>query len=352
LRLARTETARPAARLALLCFLACIPALAQTVPPEPDPLARIRAQAPEQACSDAEPTLCAEAAPKIIANAMGASSTIKENLRQLASKDDGHAIGALAPPSVVDQVSLADWAVAAFHAAGLDAHTESGLPDGPMGSYVVAEIRGREKPDEIVVVAAVINVSLFRDGFDVGSDAAVLFEAARDIAATGLVPRRTIRFVLFFGGGIDGCSAPGYVNARADELDRTTALVFLAQGKGHWTRYLLNGRHDIEPQVREALGPLARLSLAPVSFDVTLGNCTIPFLDEGVPTLVAQAVEREDKSPPIALHLMDLRELKRHAAIAGVTAFDVAEDVAPLGPRLSHAEAESLIKTALSGQKP
>jgi hypothetical protein len=35
--------------------------------------------------------------------------------------------------------------------------------------------------------------------------------------------------------------------------------------------------------------------------------------------------------------------LKRHAAIAGVTAFDVAEDVAPLGPRLSRAEIETLL---------
>ena len=344
MRLATTETARPAARLALLCFLACIPAFAQTVPPEPDPLSRIRAQAPEQACSEAEPTLCAEAAPKIIANAMGDKSTIEGNLRQLASGEGGHAMGAPAPQSVVDEVRVGDWAVAAFRAAGLDVHTEPRSPDGPTEKYVVAEIRGREKPDEFVVLAAVINVSLFRDPLDVAADAAVLVEAARDIAATGLVPRRTIRFVLFFGDGIDACSASDYVNAHDDEMDRTIAVVLLSQGVGHGTRYLLNGRHDVEPQVREALKPLASLSLAPDSFDVASGNCAIPFLNEGVPTLVAQAAEPENRPSPIALDQMDLQELKRHAAIAGVTAFDVAEDVAPLGPRLSHAEAESLMK--------
>ena len=346
MRLATTETARPAARLALLCFLACIPAFAQTVPPEPDPLSRIRAQAPEQACSEAEPTLCAEAAPKIIANAMGDKSTIEVNLRQLASGEGGHTMGAPAPQSVVVEARLADWAAAAFRAAGLDAHTEPRSPDGPTEKYVVAEIRGREKPDEFVVLAAVINVSLFRDPLDVAADAAVLVEAARDIAATGLVPRRTIRFVLFFGDGIDARSAPAYVHAHSDELDRTIAVVLLSQGAGHGTRYLLNGRHDIEPQVREALKPLASLSLVPVSFDMVFDICTGPFLNEGVPTLVAQAVEPESQPSPIALDQMDLQELKRHAAIAGVTAFDVAEDVAPLGPRLSPAEVKAVLTQA------
>jgi hypothetical protein len=330
----------------LLLSIAAVPAFPQLAPPEPDPLSRIRAQAPAQACSEGEPTLCAEAAPKIIANATGSGSTIESNLRILASGEGGHAMGALAPQSVIDEVRLVDWAVAAFRAAGLDAHTETRSPSMPMEKYVVAEIRGREKPNEIVVLAAVINMSLLRDQMDVAADAAVLVEAARDIAATGLVPSRTIRFVLFFGGGIDACSAPDYVNAHGDELDRTIAVILIAQGGGHGTRYLLNGRHDIESQVREALKPLASLDLGPDSFDVAFGNCTAAFLAKGVPTLAAEPEDRDKRPSPITLDQLDFQELKRHAAIVGVTAFDIAEDLAPLGPRLSPADALALMKQA------
>src|SRR5207245_10596122 len=65
---------------ALVGFLAAlsivaVSAAAQISPPEPDPLARMRqaAAASTQACSESEISACAQAAPKIIANALGAS---------------------------------------------------------------------------------------------------------------------------------------------------------------------------------------------------------------------------------------------------------------------------------------
>lgn len=358
--LAMTQPKQPAARLrwhggylspfvlALLFFPACVPAIAQAVPPEPDPLSRIRAQPPAPACSVAEPTLCAEAAPKIIANAMAASSTIEENLRQLAGGEGGHSMGEPAPQSVVDEQRVVDWAVAAFRAAGLDVHTEAHSASMPTEGNVVAEIRGREEPNEIVVLAAIIFPSALRDHPEAATDAAVLVEAARDIAATGLVPRRTIRFVLLFAAGLGVCSASDYVNAHRDELAHTIAVILVSQGTGHGTRYLLNGRHDIESQVREALKPLATLALAPDSFDEAAGNCTMDFLAQGLPTLIAEPEGRNDRPSPITLDQLDFQELKRHTAIVGVTAFDIAEDVTPLGPRLSRTDAETLMRQAKS----
>ena len=264
-------------------------------------------------------------------------------------------MGAPAPQSVVDQVRTVDWAVEAFRAAGLDVHTEpytsaSNPATAVVGQQyvgpenVVAEIRGREKPDEIVVLIGVINPFQLRDHPEMAADAAVLVEAARDIKVTGLVPRRTLRFVLLLSGGTDACSASDYTNSQDSEMVGTIAVIFVSQGAGHGTRFLLNGRHDIEPQVAEALKPLQSLALAPVSYDQVLSNCTEPFLLQGVPTLVANPEQWASRSSPIALDQTDIQELERHAAIGGVTAFDVAEDVAPLGPRLAPAEAETLMK--------
>lgn len=332
--------------LPLLFLLACIPAFSQAVPAEPDPLARIRAQAPAPACSEAEPTLCAEAAPKIIANATGSDSTIQKNLSILGSGEGGHAMGAPPPQSVVDDVRVTDWAVAAFRAAGLDTHTEPASPSAPGLEDVVAEIRGRENPNEVVILAAAIDPSAIDNSLEAAIDATVLTEAARDIAATGLVPRRTIRFVLFVGGAANVCGASDYVVAHAGELDRTIAVIIVAQGAGRGTRYLLNARHDIESQVREALKPLDELGLAPDSFDDAAGACATDFSLQGVPTLVANAEEAGTAAASATLGQMDLPELNRHAAIAGVTAFDVSEDVAPLGPRLSPAQVKALMKPA------
>ena len=73
------------------------------------------------------------------------------------------------------------------------------LPDAPSAN-VVGELRGRELPEQIVLLGAHI------DSWDVGPGASddgagcvAVMEAARLLRTTGLVPRRTIRVVLFTG---------------------------------------------------------------------------------------------------------------------------------------------------------
>src|SRR6267378_7375650 len=57
---------------------------------------------------------------------------------------------------------------------------------------VVGEIRGREKPDEAVILGAHLDSwDLGTGALDNGCNAALVIEAARVIKATGLVPRRT-----------------------------------------------------------------------------------------------------------------------------------------------------------------
>lgn len=104
--------------LAGLC-LAAVSASAQ-ISGEPDPLARMReaAAANAQTCSESEISACAQAAPKIIASAMGASP-LAENLRRLTDGIGGRLTGSPAMEKAVE------WALAAFRDAGIDdVHTE------------------------------------------------------------------------------------------------------------------------------------------------------------------------------------------------------------------------------------
>ena len=65
---------------------------------------------------------------------------------------------------------------------------------------VVAEIRGREQPEEWVLLGAHLDSwELGTGALDNGCNAAMVIEAARDILRTGTRPRRSIRFVLFTG---------------------------------------------------------------------------------------------------------------------------------------------------------
>jgi carboxypeptidase Q len=99
------------------------------------------------------------------------------------------------------------------------------LPDAPSRN-VMAEVRGREKPDEIVVLGG------HTDSWDVGQGAmddaggvVAAWEAVRLIKALGLQPRRTIRVVGWVNeeNGLRGGTA--YAAAHAAEVAKHVAAI-------------------------------------------------------------------------------------------------------------------------------
>lgn len=99
------------------------------------------------------------------------------------------------------------------------------LPDAPSAN-VVGELRGRERPDEIVVVGGHF------DSWDVGTGASddavgciVTWEAVRLMKQLGLTPRRTVRVVLFTNeeNGLRGGTA--YRDAHRDELPKHVMML-------------------------------------------------------------------------------------------------------------------------------
>src|ERR1700733_3973377 len=93
---------------------------------------------------------------------------------------------------------------------------------GPIDQYnVIGEIRGREKPDESVILGAHLDSwELGTGALDNGCNAALVIEDARGIKATGLLPRRTIRFILFSGEEQGLLGSWAYVKTHRAELDK------------------------------------------------------------------------------------------------------------------------------------
>ncbi len=214
---------------------------------------------------------------------------------------------------------------------------------------VVAEIRGREKPDEVVILAAHLDSwELGTGALDNGCNAALVIEAARAIKATGLLPRRTIRFILFSGEEQGTVGSYAYVRAHRTEMDKIRAVIVYDTGSGRVTGYSLGGRRDIEAGVRAILKPLDSWGATNHTADASFGTDNFDFLLEGVPTLVAN---QEISNYLVNYHAasdtfdkVDLRELKLNTALAALTAWGVADRAEPLGKRLSRPEMEALIK--------
>ncbi len=108
-------------------------------------------------------------------------------------------------------------------------HTFSAGPDGgrvPVYN-VIADLKGYEKPDEYVIVSAHMDSW---DGpgsmgtTDNGTGTAVTLEAARILAAAGVRPRRTIRFILWSGEEQGLLGSRAYVNQFRETLAKTSAM--------------------------------------------------------------------------------------------------------------------------------
>jgi carboxypeptidase Q len=214
---------------------------------------------------------------------------------------------------------------------------------------VVGEIRGREKPDEAVILGAHLDSwDLGTGALDNGCNAALVIEAARAIKATGLVPRRTIRFVLFSGEEQGMYGSWQYALAHRAELDKIRAVVVFDSGVGRMTGYSLTGRGDIEGGVREILKPLASWDVTHHTLDGDIGTDNWDFFLEGVPTLVAEQDEANYMpnyhAASDTFDKVDIRELKINTAIAALTVWGIADRTQPLGRRLSRVEMEQLLR--------
>ena len=106
------------------------------------------------------------------------------------------------------------------------------LEDVPSAN-VVAEIRGIENPDEIVLLGGHLDSwDLGTGAIDNGSGVAMVMETMRVLKQLGIQPRRTIRCVLFMNeeNGLRG--GRGYAADHAAEIDRHFAAIESDAGVG------------------------------------------------------------------------------------------------------------------------
>ena len=195
---------------------------------------------------------------------------------------------------------------------------------------VVGEIRGREHPEEILVVGGHLDSWDLAEGTtDNGSGIATTLGAADALVRSGQRPRRTIRFVLFTGEeqGLDGSFA--YVQQHKAELANHLGDLVLDFGQGPVKGFQLGGRDDLVPVFQPFADALSNLRTLQVDDKVESGTDTLPFSIAGLPGINMNQETSDYKythhSAADALEAQKPDVLTQNATLMALAAFWIAD---------------------------
>ncbi|MGH8676364.1 MAG: M20/M25/M40 family metallo-hydrolase, partial [Burkholderiales bacterium] len=205
-------------------------------------------------------------------------------------------------------------------------------PDAP-GANVVAELPGRERPEEVVLIGAHL------DSWDLGTgaidDAAgvgIVLDTLRMLKAHDLLPRRSVRAVLYANeeNGLSGGRA--YAKNHAVELGRHVVAIEADAGAGRPEGFAVHAG----PGGADRIAALSRLLLpeGPRIVEQIDSSDIAPLAPHGVPLLGLL----QDESHYFDWHhtaadtfdKIDSRALAESAAFLAIAAYVLAEDEAVL----------------------
>ncbi len=203
----------------------------------------------------------------------------------------------------------------------------------------IAEIRGSEHPDEVVLIGAHLDSwDLGTGATDNGSGAMTVLEAARILKASGARPKRTIRFALFSGEEEGLFGSASYVRDHLREIPKYQAALVIDNGTGRIEGMSLQGRDELEAMWRDLFAPIADLGPFDVKHRNKGGTDHLPFLMTGVPGFNYDQLSRGyDHTHHSQIDTFDyavVDDLKQAATVIAATAFELANlpQLLPRGP--------------------
>ena len=210
-------------------------------------------------------------------------------------------------------------------------NVQNTFSSGPVESAnVVGEIRGRENPEQVLVVGGHLDSWDLSEGTtDNGMGSSCALGAADAILRSGMKPRRTIRFVLFTGEeqGLDGSFA--YVKQHQAELANHLGSLILDNGQGPVKAFQLGGRDDLMDIFEPFVTALAEIREVKVDDKVEDGTDTLPFSVAGLPGINMDQDSPEYKythhSAADALEAVKPDVLAQDATLMALAAYWIAD---------------------------
>jgi carboxypeptidase Q len=210
-------------------------------------------------------------------------------------------------------------------------NVQNTFTNGPVETAnVVGEIRGREHPEQILVVGGHLDSwDLAQGTTDNGSGTATVLGAADAIMRSGERPRRTIRFVLFTGEeqGLDGSFA--YIKEHQAEMANHLGDLVLDAGQGPVKGFQMGGRDDLLAAFQPFADALENIRPLEVDDRVESGTDTLPFSMAGLPGINMNQDTSDYKfthhSTADALEAQKPDVLTQNATLMALAAFWIAD---------------------------
>ncbi len=207
------------------------------------------------------------------------------------------------------------------------------LPLSPSRN-VVAEVRGSEKPDEVVLISG------HYDSWDVGQGAmddaggaVAAWEAVRLIRQLGLKPRRTVRVVLWTNEENGTAGGRGYRDAHRADVDRHVLAIESDNGVFKPRGVALTGTDSATAVIRQVARLLTRIGAGGVIAGGG-GSDIGPLMELGVPGMSPDVDETRyfwyHHTEADTMDKLDPHDVALCVATMAVMAYVVADLPAPL----------------------
>lgn len=204
------------------------------------------------------------------------------------------------------------------------------------GYNVVADLKGSEHPEQVVVVSGHLDSwDLGRGAIDDGAGVVIAMEAAEVLQRLHIKPRRTLRVIAWMDEENGGGGHEAYAKAHAAEMANHVAAIESDAGAGHPLGFALKMSPEalatLKP-VSEALRPVGATLFHPIPFSP--GSDIEPLVDAGVPGIGIMPDARKyfdfHHTPADTLDKVDPQELRENAAAMAVMGYFLAATPEPL----------------------
>ncbi len=212
--------------------------------------------------------------------------------------------------------------------------TPQTLPD--VESFnVIGDLRGSEKPDEVVIVSGHLDSwDLGRGAIDDGAGVGVAMQTANILKQLKLRPKRTIRVIAWMNEENGGRGSAAYAQDEAANIAKHFAAIESDFGAGHPLGFAFAGKNE----ALNFFAPLSNVLLSQGAFQVTpqpnVGADTAPLTRLGVPSFAPLSDGRfyfdYHHTAADTLDKIDPRHLAENASVLAVLSYGLANLEQPL----------------------
>ena len=212
--------------------------------------------------------------------------------------------------------------------------TPQTLPD--VESYnVIADLKGSEKPNEIVIVSGHLDSwDLGQGAIDDGAGVAAAMAVPQIIKQMGLHPKRTIRFIAWMNEENGGRGSAAYAKDEENNIANHFAAIEADLGASHPVGFLFAGKQEAMAFFAPISNVLREQGAFQTQLQAGVGSDVGPLTQKGVPSFAPWFDQRTyfdyHHTAADTFDKVDPRQIAQNASVMAVLAYGLASLEQPL----------------------